>query len=274
LPTRARLAFGALWAAALIACASPPPEWEQEKDWATRLVTPTARLDGYDRPSPDPEPGEAYNLFIAVDSVGISFESAETFLDTLWKHPRGNKKEGGVGHAWVMLETPTDFMEFGHTGEYGVMRPTYYDGFMKKVHEGDPNPASYFFESLPDGRYHEGSSGHEPTYVVRIPIDAAAYTRIRSFMDGYDFETFSLSDNLCTDFAAGAAAEAGIHLTHRIELELPRNAWFHGRKIPMWTDPEYSRVVVAAPDLLEEDLRALVAEGVADDVTEWYRREY
>ncbi len=258
-----------LVAAALLAgCAKPPLDWEVEKRWRTRVLAPPERLDAsLYRPG---DPSGEYNLYLLTHAVGLSFEDAGTLMETLYKHPRGDKKAGTVGHAWVMLESPDELLEFGHTGEYGARKPTYYDGFYEYVRDDHPDPASYLFEDLTDGRYHEGNEGHEPTFVAKIPIDAAAHARIRAFMDAYPYPTFSMVDQVCTDYVSGIAAQAGVNLAHRIELEFPPEVWFRGRTIPMWTDPRYRDFEVGSPDVLEEDLRALVEAGIATDVTAWY----
>ena len=45
-------------------------------------------------------------LVILVDAKGIDYSTAQTFLQTMHKHPRGNKQDRSAGHAWRLGRFP------------------------------------------------------------------------------------------------------------------------------------------------------------------------
>ena len=52
---------------------------------------------------------------------------------------------------------------------------------------------------------------------------------------------------------------------------IPGNSFsFFGKKIHLWSDPEYSRLDIRTPDLLEKRLYELVQQGTAYFAMPWY----
>ncbi len=213
---------------------------------------------------------EGYYFYVLTDAVGMDVSSPETLLTTLHKHPRGDKNDHSVGHSWMILESPTRLMECGHTGEFGIVKPTYYSGVMARMKEGAPNPIAYLWEEMPDGQFHRGPGSHQPTFVARFPISRAQYDAIYSYVDSYDYDAFSLTDHACTDFVAGGAECAGILIIHRVKLDIPETMVFRGRTVRLRTDEQWRVLSIPSPDLLESHLRRVVDEGAADDATQWY----
>lgn len=256
-----------------LACYRAPDWWEHDSAWHTELVQPTKRIDS--SAAIDPRSGglafdEGYALYIATSAVGLSFASADDLLETLHKHPRTSKDDHSIGHSWILLESPDGRLECGLTGEYGVTSPTYYEAFLERVRQHDPNPVAAIWESKPDGKFHDGSDSHRPTFVARIPITRDQHARLIDYVTHYDYSRFSLVDRQCTDFAAGAARVVGIELGHRIRIELPPRVFFRGRVIQIWQDDKYRILEIGTPDLLEDDLKTLVKQGYATDATRWY----
>jgi len=276
LPRRPIGAVGALLAAlcASAGCARPPGMLDA--DWQSsfaEVIRPETALPD----AADVEPGSGrlkgdagYRLYVLTDAVGLDFTSPERFLETLHKHPNGRKDDHTVGHCWLILARPGGLMECGHTGEFGIVRPTYYRGISRRVRDGEPDPISYLWEAMPDGQFHRGPGIHKPTFVLRLPITRARHEAIYAYIDGYEYGSFRLTDHACTDFVAGAAALAGVNLAHRVRLTIPEEVTLRGRRVRLRTGKKYETISVSSPDLLEADLRRLAAEGVGEDATRWY----
>ncbi len=139
----------------LVSCSLPPSTWQTDKLWKVELVRPEGRLNPNARLYSNTEKlreEAGYYLYLLTDAVGISFADAEAFLETLHKHPRGSKASKTVGHAWIMLESPEEILEVGHTGEFGIVSETYSQRFVRKIRQGDPDPISALWARLPDGK--------------------------------------------------------------------------------------------------------------------------
>jgi len=211
-----------------------------------------------------------YRLHLLVDAVGIDFSSSLTFCETLRKHPKGPRKARTVGHCWLILESPEGILECGHTGEFGYKKPTYYRGLLRRLAAGDPNPSAYLFESMSDGRFHRGPGGHAPTVAASMPITRDQHRAILNYINTYDYKDFRMTGQACNDFPAGAAALAGLRVSHQIRLTLPAEVVYRGTKRRLWTDDKYREIVIGSPDVLERFLGHLVREGVLEDSLEWY----
>ena len=236
-------------------------------------VRPPAELTG--SASTDPATGrltgdEGYALYLLTDAVGIEFFTPERFLTTLHKHPRGGKEDESIGHCWLILDSPRKLIECGHTGEFGLERPTYYRGVMRRVREGHADPVGYLWETMHDGEFHRGPGTHRPTFVLGLPITAEQHEAIYDYINGYDYGPFRLVGHACTDFVAGAAELAGLRIMHQVRLRIPHDVRLEGRTIHLRTSRKYATITVGSPDLLEAHLRRLARRGVGWDATKWY----
>jgi len=104
-----------------------------------------------------------------------------------------------------------------------------------------------------------------------MPITRRRYQLIYEFVVQRKYDQFGVRSNNCTDMVVEAAALAGINLSHRIRLSLPRETKVWGRTRRVWTDPQFRILEFSTPEVLEPDLRHLAQMGIGSDATEWYR---
>jgi hypothetical protein len=211
-------------------------------------------------------------LVIMADANGIDYSTAETFLSTMYRHPRGNKQERSVGHSWMILKGPLTWLECGHTGKLGLDQPASEESIVSALNRGDPNPVAAFWLRATNGSLELSSGGHVPSVAVQFQLSTGQYEAIRSFVDNYDYKTFCVRDRVCTDFVTQAAALAGITLGHRVTMNLPSQTPFLGRTVTWWTDPRYSLLTAGSPDVLEKSLKLAVAKGLGKNVLPQYRK--
>jgi|CXWL01.1.fsa_nt_gi hypothetical protein len=260
----------------ILACSSVPKWWAIEQQWHMEPIRSAVRLNSHavrDAQSGNLNGDKGYALYIATSAVGLSLRDADSFLETFHHHPRTTKNDHTLGHAWLLLESPVDLRESGHTGEFGVEFPTYYETFLEKMRIGDPNPISALWETKQDGKFHDGADHYIPTLVVRLSITREQHRQILAYISDYDYAQFSVIGGQCTDFVAGAARLAGVELANRVAIDLPPKIYYHGRTMGLWTDRRYRHIEIATPDILEEDLFRLIREGYAEDATKWYLQD-
>ena len=65
---------------------------------------------------------------------------------------------------------------------------------------------------------------------------------------------------------------AGVEVDYQVEIDLPPTKTLFGREYRIWTDPKFSELIVACPDVLEASLRALARAGIGEDCTSNYSR--
>ena len=205
---------------------------------------------------------EGYFLYILTEAVNWDFSDATSLLFSIWQRP--------LGHGWIMLESPRNRQEFGHTGDFGRERPRYHEGVMQRVRNGDRNAIAYLWQTMSDGQFQIGKPNRPPTFVWRMPITRRRYQLIYEYVMQRKYEQFGVRTNNCTDMVAETAALAGINLSHRIRLTLPPEMKVWGRTLRVWTDPQYRVLEFGTPEVLEADLRQLVRVGTGSDATEWY----
>ena len=210
---------------------------------------------------------------MATSSKGFVFKSAIEFIETLHHHPNGDKNDNSVGHAWIVLESPQEIIECGHTGEFGLLKDLYYHGVSRKIAQQDKNPISYLKESMPDGEYHDGNSGHSPTLVTKFKISRNQHNKIYQYVNNYDYKTFNLHSKQCTDFVAGTLKYIDVYPVSKLTMHTPSKIYYWGHKIPLWTDPDASAIVLGFPDLLEESMKKLIDTGYAENAMYWYYNE-
>jgi len=205
---------------------------------------------------------EGYYLYVLNEAANWDYSDTKSLLLSIWRRP--------WAHSWVILESPQERLEFGHTGDFGQTTPRYHEGVLQGIKDGDPNPIAYLWQTMADGQFQIGKPNRPPTFVWRMPITRQRHQLINQYVTQQKYDQFGLRSNNCTDFVVEAAALAGINLAHRIRLTLPPETEVWGQVGRVWTDPQYRILEYSTPDVLEVDLRQLARLGIGNDVTEWY----
>jgi len=241
-------------------CAPMQPDgWSAQTIDIVCRFAPDADLDPA---TGTPMGDEGYYLYILNEAANWDYSSTTSFLFSLWQRP--------WAHSWLMLESPQDRLEFGHTGDLGLEKPRYHVGVLQRVRHGDPNPIAYFWQMMSDGKFQIGKPPRPPTFIWRMPITRRRYQLIYEYVMHRKYDQFGARSNNCTDMVIETAALAGINLVHRIRLTWPQETKVLGRTRRVWTDPQYRILEFSACDVLEVDLRQLARSGIGSDVTEWY----
>jgi len=236
-----------------------PDGWSAQPIGIVCRFAPDADLD----PATETPVGdEGYYLYILNEAADWDYSDAATLVFSIWQRP--------WAHSWLILESPRDRLEFGHTGDLGITKPRFHDGVYQKIRDGDPNPIAYLWQTMSDGQLQIGKPNRPPTLVWRMPITQRRYQLIHEYVMQRKYDQFGVRSNNCTDFVVEAAALAGINLIHRIRLTLPQETKVLGRKLHVWTDPRYRILEYGTPEVLDADLHQLARLGIGSDVTEWY----
>jgi hypothetical protein len=236
-----------------------PDGWSVQPIAIGSRFAPDADLD---TATGTPVGDEGCYLYILNEAANWDYSTTGSLLFSIWQRP--------WGHSWLILESPEERLEFGHTGDLGQIKPRYHDGVFQRIREGHPNPIEYLWQTRSDGKFQTGKPNRPPTFVWRMPITRRRYQRIYESAMQRKYDQFGLRINNCTDMVVATAALAGIHLVHRIRLTVPQEVTVWGRKRRIWTDLQYRILEYSTPDLLEADLRQLAQLGIGSDVTEWY----
>jgi len=236
-----------------------PDGWSVQPVSLMCRFTPDADLDPA---TVTPVGDEGYFLYILNEAANWDYGTTRSLLFSLWQRP--------WGHSWLILESPADRLEFGHTGDLGDSKPRYHDGVFQRIREGHPDPIAYLWQTRSDGQFQTGKPKRPPTFVWRMPITRRRHDVIQEYVLQRKYDQFGVRSNNCTDMVIEAAALAGINLIHRIRLTMPPETKVWGRTARVWTDPRYRILEYGTPDVLETDLRQLARFGIGSDVTEWY----
>lgn len=220
-------------------------------------------------PDADLEPGtgtpvgdEGYYFYILNESANWDHSSPKSILFSIWQRP--------WAHSWLMLESPQERLECGHTGDLGLTRPRYHEGVFQKIKDGDLNPIAYLWQTMSDGQLQIGKPNRPPSFVWRMPITRRRHQLIYEYIMQRKYDQFGVRSNNCTDMVIATAALAGINLIHRIRLTLPPETKVWGRTRRVWTDPQYRILEYGTPEVLEVDLLQLARLGIGSDATKWY----
>jgi hypothetical protein len=132
-----------------------------------------------------------YNLIVLVDARHLDYSSPQAFFLSM-RYGLFLPQEPTIGHAWIILSGKIDgrdwSFEGGHTGEFGLTAPRYFDEVIRRsLENNERNPASYLFSSLHDGCLQEGSGGHIPTYAAAFPLTQEGFLRVHHLLENYDF---------------------------------------------------------------------------------------
>jgi hypothetical protein len=236
-----------------------PDGWNAQPIAIVCRFAPDADLDPA---TGTPVGDEGYYLYILNEAANWDYSDTTSLLFSIWKRP--------WGHSWLILESPRDRLEFGHTGDFGQTKPRYHEGVFQRVRDGDPNPIGYLWQTMSDGLFQIGKPNRPPSFVWRMPITRRRYQLIYEYVMQRRYDQFGVRTNNCTDMVIETAALAGINLIHRIRLTLPPETKFWGRTLRVWTDPQYRILEYSTPDVLDADLRQLARLGIGSDATEWY----
>jgi len=210
---------------------------------------------------------EQYIVFL-VEARKLNFHSNSALIRTIAKHPSDGSKNSDVGHAWIYLYDNGSVIEGGHSGETGTCRPRYLEGVHALAEAGDPNPIRYLFTEQKDGYFECGSGGHRPTYAARINLNQDQVDQIKLLLQVYPFHRYSLTDRSCCHLIEQIGFILNLTIDSSVTIQLePRY-----RGIPFWSNPCYSTFTFGSPDKLQNELRLLVASGVAQDVTDVFRK--
>lgn len=217
-----------------------------------------------------------YYLIILVDARHLDNTDFCSLARTIIQ-----QKDRRVGHAWIYLHGVVDSkcvsIEGGHSGELGICQPKYFDGIMNYLEYGhanpsmyekmhpiyEPNPVKYLWEVQKDGFFQYGSGGHRPTFAARINLTELHFYKILDYIQNYNYAQFSLVNNQCCTFAAGAAELAGVRLCHQATIPIQQCIRVGREKYLLWQDPQYSFITLSSPDVLEAGLKEAVRQGKA-----------
>jgi len=236
-----------------------PDGWKAQPIYIVCRFAPDADLDPA---TGTPVGDEGYYFHILSEAANWDHSDTTSLLFSIWRHPRT--------HSWIILESPRDRLEFGHTGNFGETQPRYLEGVHQRIRDNHPNPIAYLWETMSDGQFQIGKPSRPPTFVWRMPITKRRYQTIYEYVMERNYDQFSLRDNNCVDMVTDAAALAGINLVHRIRLTLPPEKKILGRTLHAWTDPNTAYWSTARPTFWKRICRQLAQLGIGSDVTEWY----
>jgi len=236
-----------------------PDGWSAQPIVSACRFAPDADLDPA---TGTPVGDEGYYLYILTEAADWDFSDETWFLFSILQRPSA--------HSWIILESPWNRLEVGHTGNFGQETPRYHEGVMQRVRNGDPNPIAYVWQTMSDGQFQIGKPPRPPTFVWRLPITRRRHQLIYEYVMQRKYDQFDVRTNNCSDMVVETAALAGINLIHRIRLTFPPETKFLGRTLRVWTDPQYRILEFSTPEVLEMDLRQLARIGIGSDATEWY----
>jgi hypothetical protein len=236
-----------------------PDGWQVQPVSIVRRFTADADLDPA---TVSPVGDEGYYLYILNDATNWDYSSTKSLLFSIWQRP--------WAHSWIILESPGNRMECGHTGDLGESKARYHDGVFQRIRDGEPDPIAYLWQMRSDGFFQVGKPNRPPSFVWRMPITRHRHQLLNEYVRQRNYDQFGVRSNNCTDMVIETAALAGINLNHRIRLTLPPETMVWGRTARVWTDPQYRILEYGTPDVLETDLRQLARLGIGSDATKWY----
>jgi hypothetical protein len=230
-------------------------------------------LDNIKETKPTTSP---YEIIFLVDAPHLDYSNTQLTLKSLAKHP-SNGYDERFGHAWICLKRENKiFFEGGHTGAFGEIRPSYFEGIWDGIENNSLNAISYLWKNLNDGRLQHGNGGHNPTYAVKLPISEQQFFSIFNFIKNshYQFSSYSLTGNQCCQFVMQCAALIEIELPSYKTLEIESHISFNNKKVQLWENTAYSSITIALPDILEKQLVELTNKKKGETVTNWYLKKY
>lgn len=215
-------------------------------------------------------------VVLLVCARHLDYSNGKQLLQTIARHPSDGGKNSDVGHAWILLCGEDGVLEGGHTGEFGVVQPRYFEGVADLMEAGDPNPIRYLWETQKDGCFQKGSGGFVPTFAARVNLTEEQYFSIRDYIlsDHYPFSDYAITCHQCATFVAEVARLAGLELEHQVSIPIEQTLTLSGEKTLLWTDSCYSTLTISSPDLLEKSLMQAVHDQKVLNATKWYLKRY
>ena len=137
-----------------------------------------------------------------------------------------------------------------------------------------PTQIRCVISSLPPiGNLECGPGDSHPTFAAAIPLTKEGFDRVLRLFDenGYDFSSWGIRGPNCVQFALSCLATVGIEFDCGESLPVPPSFSVLGHEILLWSNPEYSRLDIKTPDLLEKRLFDLVQQKTAYFALPWYR---
>jgi hypothetical protein len=205
-----------------------------------------------------------YRLVLLTGSIGVDVPNGHL-------HVSGGRRMSLVkmtdtGHSWVILESPGKKIECGLTPK----SQNWFGGVSKLQKQGDPNPISFLWQTLPDGKRHGHLTGLKPSFAAAVNLTPEQHAAVEKFIGGFDFRSFNLMEHECTNFAVETARQVGLELDYQLEIDMPQTKRLFGKDYRVWTDPRYSKLLIATPDVMERSLRELARQGIVQDVTKQF----
>lgn len=231
-------------------------------------------------------------LVILTNARHLDYSTNHSFFKTVAKHPDDGCKQGDVGHAWIFLQGVKDgelvYLEGGYSGESGRFQARYFDGVMNNIDYGyanptpeqmnapryEENPAKYLWEIQHDGFFQWGPGCHRPTYAAKVNITQEQFELIWTFINNYPYREYSLINSQCSSFAAQIASLGGLDLDCEVHIPIDANLKVGKTYLHFWSDPCYSLLTVASPDMIEKGLMEAVQEERAEYALDWYKKAY
>jgi len=107
----------------VVGCAHQAPKLyarTQPDGWSAQPISIACRF----APDADLDPAtgtpvgdEGYYLYILNEAADWDYSDASSLVYSIWQRP--------WAHSWLMLESPGDRLEFGHTGDLGIAMPRF-----------------------------------------------------------------------------------------------------------------------------------------------------
>src|SRR5512143_3944929 len=97
-----------------------PAGWSAQPIVSACRFAPNADLDPA---TGTPVGDEGYYLYILTDVANWDFSDSTSILISIWRRPSA--------HSWIILESPLNRLEFGHTGDFGREKPRYHEGVIQ-----------------------------------------------------------------------------------------------------------------------------------------------
>jgi hypothetical protein len=221
-------------------------------------------------------PTNEYFLVILVDARHADYSSTRGYVTSL-AESLIRQHYLDPGHAWIVLAGKKDGKPWVFEGGHSVNCPAVTKYYFQHVlglfsEEEDPNPARHLFAPTNIGSLEQGPGDSQPTFAAAIPLTQEGFERILKLFDedGYDFSCWGIQGPNCIQFALSCLATAGIEFECHETLPVPPSFSIFGNEIRLWSDPEYSRLNLRTPDLLEKRLFDLVRQGTAYFALPWY----
>ena len=261
------------------------PDSEHYRNAYAHLEGPIPRHEHVKEP-------EYYVVFL-VAARHFDYQDTSTLLTTMVKKPTDGRKDGSVGHAWILLrgweEGEEVVIEGGHSGELGVIQPKYAEGVMNLLHYGylsptpeerehprhEPNPIKYLWASQRDGHF-EKKVTHEPTFAAMVPVTEEQFKRVKAFIDpeNYPYHDYAITRNQCSNFVAKVGALIDFPIEHQVTIPVDQTMCVMGHEVKLYEDERYREITLSVPDRVERSLIEKVREGEALYALEWYFKKY